>query len=105
MTGSQVIDLRTNNQAAIALSSGEAEYCSTVKILQHGERAEQAMGLKGVADDVGVTYEREILINADARAATRVGSRLGTQKLTHIEVNRLLLQVAVHLGTTRLQKV
>ena len=50
VTGSQVLELRTNNQAAIALSSGEVEYCSTVRILQHGERAEQAMGLKGVAD-------------------------------------------------------
>ena len=65
---------RSINQALIALSSGEAEYYGMVV------GASQAIGLKAIAEDIGVSYMVPIQINADASAAIGIGSRLGMEK-------------------------
>ena len=63
MHGGHVIKSWSTNQATIALSSGEAEYYGMV------EGASQAMGLRAVAEDIGVSFTAPIQINTDASAA------------------------------------
>ena len=75
MLGTHVLKSWSTNQAVIALSSGEAEYYGMVK------GASQSIGLRGLADDLGVTYKGPIQINTDASAAIGIGSRLGTGKV------------------------
>ena len=99
MLGTHVIKSWSTNQAVIALSSGEAEYYGMVK------GASQSLGLRGLADDLGVTYKGPIQINTDASAAVGIGSRLGTGKVRHIEVNQLWLQDKVCVKEIKLNKV
>ena len=99
MLGTHVIKSWSTNQAVIALSSGEAEYYGMVK------GASQSIGLRGIADDLGVIYKGPIQINTDASAAIGIGSRLGTGKVRHIEVNQLWLQDKVYIGEVTLNKV
>ena len=99
MLGTHVIKSWSTNQATIALSSGEAEYYGMVK------GASQSLGLRGIADDLGVTYKEPIQINTDASAAIGIGSRLGLGKVRHIEVNQLWLQDKVYKGEITLNKV
>ena len=99
MHGGHVIKSWSTNQSTIALSSGEAEYYGMVK------GASQAMGLRAIAEDVGVSFDGPIQINADASAAIGIGSRLGIGKVRHIEVNQLWLQDKVYKGEITLNKV
>ena len=99
MYGGHVIKSWSTNQATIALSSGEAEYYGMVK------GASQALGLKAIAEDVGVSLQAPIQINTDASAAIGIGSRLGLGKVRHIEVNQLWLQDKVYKGEIELKKV
>ena len=70
LLGEHVIKSWSTNQPTIALSSGEAEYYGMVK------GSSQALGLKVIAEDVGVTYKGATQINTDASAAKGIGSRL-----------------------------
>ena len=97
--GSHLIKSWSTNQATIALSSGEAEYYGMVK------GASQAMGLKAIMDDLGVSLKGPIQINTDASAAIGIGSRLGLGKVRHIEVNQLWLQDKVYKGEITLKKI
>ena len=97
--GTHVIKSWSTNQATIALSSGEAEYYGMVK------GASQAMGLRAIAVDIGVSFVGPIQINTDASAAIGIGSRLGLGKVRHIEVNQLWLQEKVYKGEIVLKKV
>ena len=99
MLATHVIKSWSTNQAVIALSSGEAEYYGMVK------GASQSVGLRGIADDLGVKYKGPIQINTNASAAIGIGSRLGTGKVRHIEVNQLWLQDKVYIGEVTLNKV
>ena len=99
MHGGHVIKSWSTNQATIALSSGEAEYYGMVK------GASQAIGLRAIMDDLGVSLKRPIEINTDASAAIGIGSRLGIGKVRHIEVNQLWLQDKVYNGEISLNKV
>ena len=58
------------NHATVALSSGEAEYHGMV------EGVSQAIGLKAIIKDLGVSFQEPIQINTDASAAIGIGSRL-----------------------------
>ena len=51
--------------------------------------ASQALGLRAVAKDVGVTFAGPMQINTDASAAIGIGSSLGIGKVRHIEVNQV----------------
>ena len=91
MLGTLVLTPWSTNQAIIGLLSGEAEYHGVV------EGASQPIGLEGLADDLGVAYKGPIQINTDAGPTIGIGSRLGTGKVTHIEVNQVWLQEKVCL--------
>ena len=60
------------------------------RVLWHG------MGLKAIAEDLGVSYAGPMQINADASAAIAIASRLGLGKVRHIEVTQLWLQEKVY---------
>ena len=99
MLGTHVIKSWSTNQAVIALSSGEAEYYGMVK------GASQAMGLKAMAEDIGVRYAGPIQITVDASAAIGIASRRGLGKIRHLEVSQLWLQQKVANGDLKLVKV
>ena len=63
------------------------------------------MGLRAIAEDMGVSLRAPIQINTDASAAIGIGSRLGLGKVRHIEVNQLWLQDKVYKGEITLNKV
>ena len=67
--------------------------------------ASQALGLKAIAKDIGISFDKPIQINTDASAAIGIGSRLGLGKVRHIEVNQLWLQDKVYNGEVTLNKV
>ena len=74
--GTHVIKSWNTNQATIALSSGEAVYYGMVK------GASQALGLRAIAKDIGISFVKPIQINTDASAAIGIGSRLGLGKVS-----------------------
>ena len=99
MLGSHVIKSWRTNQAVIVLLFGEAEYYGMVK------GASQAMELKAIAEDIGVSYTGPMQINADASAAIGIASRLGLGKVRHIEVTQLWLQEKVYKREIVLKKI
>ena len=99
MHGEHVIKSWSTNQATIVLSSGEAEYYGMVK------GSSQALGLKVIADDIGVSFAGPIQINTDASAEIGIGSRLGIGKMRHIEIRDLWLQKEVLGGKVVVSKV
>ena len=85
------------SQAAIALSSAEAEYYSMV------EGATRGIGIKTMLGELGVPVD--IVLATDSSAAKSLGSRRGTGKIRHIETKWLWLQAEVAQGRIRLEKV
>ena len=96
--GSHVIRTWSTTQSVIAMSSGEAEYYSIVKVSSMG------MGIKAVAMDMGV-FVRSINVNTDASAANGIASRRGLGKIRHIEVSQVWLQDRVSSGEIIVAKV
>ena len=90
MHGCHGIKTWSATQQVIALSSGEAEYDGMVK------GACNAMGIRGVFQDVGV--EHTIVLYTDSSAAKGISSRRGLGKVRHIELNELWLQDQVARG-------
>ena len=86
MLGGHVIKSWATNQAVLALSSGEAEYYGIVKA------ASVALGIRSLAADMGVEYEKPIAIKSDASAAIGISNRIGVGKIRHIEVTQLWVQ-------------
>jgi hypothetical protein len=99
MLGTHLIKSWSTNQAVIALSSGEAEYYALVK------GGSVSLGVKAIAMDMGMEFKKPIVLNSDASAAIGIGSRIGSGKVRHIEVNQLWLQDKVAQKVIVLQKV
>ena len=95
MFGKHLIKSWSSNQAAVALSSGEAQYYSMVKAAGNG----LGLGDTGT-EDIGQTT-----IRTDASAAAGIWSRIGIGKVRHIEVNQLWLQEKVALSRLKIEKV
>ena len=68
--GSHLTKSWSTNQATTPVSSGETEYYGMVK------GATQAMGLKAIIADLGVSWQNPMQLNTDASAAIGIGSRL-----------------------------
>ena len=62
-----------------------------------------ALGLRSVADDLGVKYD--IIIQADATAAIGMARRGGIGKVRHLDVSLLWIQSAVRRKAFVLQQV
>lgn len=97
MYGSHCIKHWASTQTTIALSSGEAELNGLCK------GASMALGLRSVADDLGVKYD--LTIQADATAAIGMARRGGIGKVRHLDVSLLWIQSAVRRKAFVLQKV
>ena len=82
----------------ISLSSREAEYHGCVKA------GSQALGLKSMLSDLGVTGKR-LRVKTDASVAKSLASRRGLGGIRHIEVNQLWLQEKVNNGEIEIEKV
>ena len=82
MQGGHVSKSWSTNHTTLALPSVEAGYYGMVKV------ASQALGLRAVAEDIGVSFAGPMKTNTDASAAIGIGSRLGLGKVRQIEVNQ-----------------
>ena len=103
MFGSHLIKSWSSTQAAIALSSGEAEYYSLVK------GSSIALGMKALLIELGVrqtnSFRIQLRIKTDASAAKGIASRRGLGKVRHIEVSQLWVQSKVQSGEIEIEKV
>ena len=99
MLGSHLIKAWSTTQAAIAPSSGEAEYYGMVKA------AAQGIGAKAMLLDSGVKLDEPIEVLSDASAAIGIAQRRGMGKVRHIETNQLWLQERVAMGSIVITKI
>ena len=90
--GEHLVKSWSSNQAAIALSSGEAEYYGLVK------GASMGLETASIIRDLGRHYEDAIEVRTDASAAIGIACRTGIGKIRQIETNQLWLQQKVLLG-------
>lgn len=97
MRGSHLVKSWSITQAAIALSSGEAEYYAMVKGGCLG------IGMQRIMSDLEVKADIEISI--DASAAKGIASRIGFGHVRHIEVSQLWLQEHVSIGKLKVNNV
>ena len=97
MVGAHSIKTWSKDQSVVALSSGEAELYAA----NYG--GAQALGLKSMMKDLGVTAKIDLLI--DAKATMGIISRQGLGKVRHIEVQDLWLQGAIKDKRMKLSKV
>ena len=87
----------SSTQKTIALSSGEAELIGIVK------GASEAIGLRSVAADMGLTLDISLL--TDSSAALGICRRTGIGKVRHLAVGQLWVQDKVRSGELKLYKV
>ena len=97
MLGSHTLKTWSKDQSVIALSSGEAELYAA------NFGAAQALGLKSMAGDLGLSLK--IFLFIDAKAALGIINRQGLGKVRHIEVQDLWLQEAVKKKRIEIFKV
>ena len=97
MLGAHCLKTWCLTQAAIALSSDEAEYYSMV------EGATRGIGIQTMLRELGI--HSSITLVTDSSAAKSLGSRRGTGKIRHLETKWLWLQAEVAKGNVRLEKV
>ena len=82
--GNHFVKSRLTNQAAIAISSGEAGYNRLVKAASIRD------GIKAIAFELGIESEGPVELHADASAAIGIGNRIGSGKVRHIEVCQVM---------------
>ena len=97
MHGTHLLKAYAKTQANIALSSGEAEYYSMVKVASEG------LGLRAMTADYGDPLPPWMYV--DATAAMGVAQRVGLGKLRHLDTQTLWLQQAVRQKRVGLSKV
>ena len=95
--GSHVIKAWSTTQTTVALSSGEAELSGIVK------GATQAIGLRSVAKDLGISYD--LHLHTDAMAAIGICRRRGLGKIRHLCVGDLWVKDKLKCKDFRLSKV
>ena len=95
--GSGVLKSWSNNQATIALSSGEAELAAVVK------DAAEGLGLKAVLADFGVDVDLHMF--SDATVAIGMVRREGLGRVRHLVVADLWIQQKVRSGEISVAKI
>ena len=58
------------------------------------EAASVSLGVKALAEEMGITFEKPMVFNSDASAAI-VWNRIGTGQIRHLKVSQLWLQQEV----------
>ena len=97
MRGSHLIKHWAVTQSTVCLSSGEAELGGICR------GAAQAMGLRSLANDLGIKLDLEI--HSDATSAIGICRRRGLGKIRHLAVSDLWVQDAVARKEFVLKKV
>ena len=97
MLGKHLIKSWSSTQAAISLSSGEAEFYGVVKAAGVG------LGYGSLLSDVGVVLPLRVW--TDSTATIGICGRQGLGKLRHIDTQCLWIQQRVRDGTVSLLKV
>ena len=95
MLGCHVWKIWSTNQAAIALSSGEAGYDALVKA------GSVSLGVQALMTELGIQLEGTKDLNSDAAATIEISHRVGSCKVRHFEVTHLLLQDKVSGGAIK----
>ena len=85
------------SQAVVATSSGGAEYYGLAKV------AAEAIGFKSLAQDLGL--EIGVRLWVDSSAAKAVATRVGAEKMRHVEVTYLWVQELVQAKKIKVCKV
>jgi len=97
MRGSHAIKCWAKSQHVISLSSGEAELYACVKA------SSEALGLKAVMADMGITAD--VVIHVDANAAIGMIMKEGLSGVRHIDTQYLWVQEAVREKRVKVVKV
>ena len=97
MLGTTAVRGWSNNQAVIALSSGEAEYYAALK------GASSTLGHRSMLRDIGM--QTTVTLYSDSSAARGIIHRTGLGKLRHLETGYLWLQAAVAKKRLSVRKV
>lgn len=87
MSGSHLLKAYSRTQANIALSSGEAEFCSVV------HATSEALGMRAMMEDYNDALDPWLYV--DASAAIGVAQRTGLGKIRHLDTGSSWLQQAV----------
>ena len=97
MRGRHLRQCYPSTQPTVALSSGEAELGGICR------GASKALGLRSVAQDLGMSFAVDVL--TDATAAIGICRRRGLGKIRHLSVADLWVQERVRSGDFTLTKV
>ena len=97
MRGEHMLTHWSRTQAAIALSSGEAELNAALK------GAVELLGLRAMLNGLGI--ETVLTLQGDSAAAKGTLSREGSGRIKHLEVRQLWLQSWIKNGVIRLLKI
>ena len=87
----------SSNQAVIAMSSGEVEYCAALK------GASAALGFQSMLKDLGM--KASVTRLTDSSAARGIIHRAGLGRLRHLQTGYLWLQAAVAAKRLQIRKV
>ena len=97
MYGTHCLRHWSTTQPTLALSSGEAELGGLCK------GCAQAIGLRSVGMDLGLSYSLRMF--SDATAAIAISRRLGIGKIRHLDVSLLWIQSQIRDKHIDLQKI
>ena len=98
MRGQHPIRFWSRSQAAVALSSGEAELTSIVK------GSTETIGLKAMVEELGMGRHASFLFT-DSSAANGAVHRIGVGKMKHVATNMLWIQEKCARGEIVYKKV
>ena len=85
---SHMIDCSVAKQSSVALSSGEAEFCSIVRAVATSKQNSQ------ILEQIGM--QLEVTIASDSSAARGICTRTGSGKVRHLSIKELWIQEAYH---------
>ena len=97
MIGHHLLHHYSSTQSNIALSSGEAELNSNVKI------SVESIAVKNMAKDIGM--DLDVITCTDSSAAKGIQTRRGCGKVKHLEAKQLWCQHKVAQGEVKVKKV
>ena len=83
----------------VTLSSGEAEFFGVVN------GATKALGLRSLAQDMGINDKIDICLYADSSAAIGICKRTGIGKVRHLATGQVWIQEKIRHGDLSLSKV
>jgi len=97
--GSSCIRTTSTTQSVVALSTGEAEFYSTVRGGSAG------LGIASLCADFGLNFSVKVDIKTDSSACIGISNRRGAGRIRHIATPTLWLQQCVAKGSIVVGKI